>query len=442
MKPTFLSKVFQAALMCCLAVILTGCDELFSVLDNPIQTTLSMTTTDVKLTVGDTYQRQATTVSPATIVYASADPAIATVDGNGVVTGVAAGTTTITASVAAVDYWTAASASYKVIVSDGSSSSATPADMKSTPLTFEAAVAGAKVTFTIKVATGVEYSTDGENWSSYTSATPITLAAIGDKVSFRGTNAAYADVFSNYSHISCDKDCYIYGNIMSLIKADGFENETAFTADYTFAMLFMNNAKIKNHTDATKYLVLPATKMTTRCYNRMFNGCVGLTKTPVINVDCDAKERCMYAMFMNCIGLTTVAEGSKISGNMGTNSCSQMFKNCSKLESVPSDLLPAISLATYCYYEMFRNCAKLKKAPKLPAETLKDYCYYCMFKGCTDLNEAWVKADYSVVNNKCMGMFTDAAATGTIHSKTGSNWDTQKVAAGIGGWTVNNDYND
>jgi len=109
-------RALKASLVCCLAVILTGCEELFNILDNPIQTSISMATTDVKLTVGDTYQRQPTCVSPATIVYASSDATVATVDANGVVTGVAAGEATITASVAAVDYWTAASVSYKVIV--------------------------------------------------------------------------------------------------------------------------------------------------------------------------------------------------------------------------------------------------------------------------------------------------------------------------------------
>ncbi len=464
MKLNFLSKLFHASLMCCLAVILTGCDELFDAIDNPIQTSISMATSDVKLAVGQTNQRKATTASPATVVYASADPAIATVDGNGVVTGVAAGTTTITASVAAVDWWTAASASYKVIVGDGSSSSATPnpgastpADMKSTPLTLEAAEAGAIVRFTINVATGVEYSTDGENWSSYTSDTPITLAAIGDKVSFRGTNAAYSDGYG-FSNISCDKYCYIYGNIMSLIKKEDFENVTTFTADYTFFGLFMNNAKIKNHTDATKYLVLPATKMTARCYQQMFDGCVGLTTTPVINVDCNAKECCMAGMFIFCTGLTTVAEGSKISGNMGESSCEQMFYSCSNLESVPSDLLPATSLADYCYMGMFYGCSKLTTVPvELPATDLKNYCYNSMFYGsaslttapklpattlasdcygnmfmnCTSLNEVWVKAGYD--SGACLFMFAGAAAGGTLHTD-GNGW-----AAGTNlptGWTI------
>ena len=116
MTEQLFNRVLKASLVCCLAVILTGCEELFNALDNPIQTFISMTTTDVKLTVGDTYQRQATTVSPATIVYTSSDATVATVDANGVVEAIAEGEATITASVAEVDYWTAASTSYKVIV--------------------------------------------------------------------------------------------------------------------------------------------------------------------------------------------------------------------------------------------------------------------------------------------------------------------------------------
>ena len=431
MKPTFLSKVFQAALMCCLAVILSGCDDFLANSDNPTGTILIMNTSDATLKVGEQLDRPAITNSPAYVLYSSSDPAVATVGLTGTVTAIAPGTATITANVQAVGNYAAASASYKVTV-EGTSSSSTSDPMKSTPLTFEAAVAGAKVTFTINVATGVEYSTDGVNWSPYTSATPITLAAIGDKVSFRGTNAAYSDGGS-ISNISCDNDCYIYGNIMSLIKKEDFENVTTFTENNTFRRLFENNANIKNHTDATKYLVLPATKMTANCYRNMFYKCAGLTTTPVINVDCDGKASCMERMFFNCTGLTKVAEGSKISGNMGSYSCSEMFSGCSNLESVPSDLLPSTSLATSCYYCMFQTCAKLEKAPKLPAETLKIYCYLSMFDGCTDLNEAWVKANYTIANNECLGMFDGCATGGTLHTD-GTGW-----AAGTNlptGWTT------
>jgi len=440
MKKNFIFRLLQASLMCCLAVLFTACDEVFGSEDNPIPAYLSMDTSNVTLKVGESKTRTAIAVSTAIVEYSSSDPAIATVDANGTVTGVADGTATITAtatgysSASGTKMFVTESKSYKVTVVGGPAP-APALTMLQTPLTFEAAVAGAQVTFTINVATGVEYSTDGENWSPYTSATAITLAAIGDKVSFRGTNAAYSDGGS-ISNISCDNDCYIYGNIMSLIKKEDFENVTTFTENNTFRRLFENNAKIKNHTDATKYLVLPATKMTANCYRNMFYRCEGLTTTPVINVDCDGKVDCMNRMFYDCTGLTTVAEGSKISGNMGTSSCSEMFSGCSKLESVPSDLLPSISLATYCYFEMFQNCAKLKKAPKLPAETLKTLCYYCMFYGCTDLNEAWVKADYTNTNSECTGMFYGCtnASTSTFH--TDGDWSAWKTAfASIDTWT-------
>ena len=85
--------------------------------------------------------------------------------------------------------------------------------MLETPLTFEAAEAGAQVIFNIvtTVATNeVQYSTDGEHWSTYTSGTAITLTNVGDKVMFRGTNATYAGPPSstdNNSNFSCNKNC-------------------------------------------------------------------------------------------------------------------------------------------------------------------------------------------------------------------------------------------
>ena len=412
MKPTFLSKVFQAALMCCLAVILSGCDDFLANSDNPTGTTLIMNTGDATLKVGEQLDRPAITNSPANVLYSSSDPAVATIGLTGTVTAIAPGTATITANVQAVGNYAAASASYKVTV-EGTSSSATPDPMKSTPLTIEAAEAGAKVTFNIRVATGVEYSTDGENWSSYISNTPITLAAIGDKVSFRGTNAAYADN-SNYSHISCDKVCYIYGNIMSLIKANGFETETTLTADYTFWYLFLNNAKIKNHaTDATKCLVLPATKMTAHCYQYMFYGCTSLTTAPELPATTLA-DRCYSYMFSDCDALTTAP---KLPATEMKEYCySDMFNGCNTLTTAPE--LPATTLANNCYDSMFFGCSSLTTAPKLPATTLNSGCYNAMFYGCTKLAEAWVKAGY---NTSCDYMFDGCATGGVLHTD-GTGW--------------------
>ena len=98
MKRNFLSKLFQASLMCCLAVLFTACDDMFGSEDNPIPAYLSMDTSNVTLKVGETKTRTAIAVSTAIVEYSSSDPAIATVDQQGTVKAVSKGTATITAT--------------------------------------------------------------------------------------------------------------------------------------------------------------------------------------------------------------------------------------------------------------------------------------------------------------------------------------------------------
>ena len=157
MKPTFLSKVFQAALMCCLAVILSGCDDFLANSDNPTGTTLIMNTGDATLKVGEQLDRPAITNSPANVLYSSSDPAVATVGLTGTVTAIAPGTATITAYVQAVGNYAAAKASYKVIVS------------AKTPATISGLLAGK---FSVSATKQVQFSQgnlqatyDGTNWT-------------------------------------------------------------------------------------------------------------------------------------------------------------------------------------------------------------------------------------------------------------------------------------
>ena len=314
--------------------------------------------------------------------------------------------------------------------------------MLETPLTFEAAEAGTQVIFNIvtTVATNeVQYSTDGEHWSTYTSGTAITLTNVGDKVMFRGTNATYAGPFSptdNNSNFSCNKYCYIYGNIMSLIKAEGFETVTELTGTDNFRALFYGNKYIKNHTDASKYLVLPATKMTENCYRQMFYNCNALTTTPVLKVDCNSALGCMSKMFEECHNLTAVAAGSEITGNMGSHACEGMFQNCPELKTVPSTFLPATTLAEGCYQSMFNFCNALEKAPNLPAETLVASCYDAMFHFCKSLNEVRVKAGYTTAGNACLNMFSYCTNASTSKFYTDGTWSDWKNAfSNIDLWT-------
>ena len=70
---------------------------------DPDPVTATITASDVTVDEGKTVSINATTNSTATITYATADAAVATVDANGTVTGVKAGNTKITLKVAAVD---------------------------------------------------------------------------------------------------------------------------------------------------------------------------------------------------------------------------------------------------------------------------------------------------------------------------------------------------
>ena len=70
---------------------------------DPDPVTATITAADVTVDEGKTVSINATTNSSATITYASADAAVATVNDKGEVTGVKAGNTTITLKVAAVD---------------------------------------------------------------------------------------------------------------------------------------------------------------------------------------------------------------------------------------------------------------------------------------------------------------------------------------------------
>ncbi len=423
MKRNFLSKLFQASLMCCLAVLFTACDEVFGSEDNPIPAYLSMDTSNVTLKVGESKPRTAIAVSTAIVEYSSSDPAIATVDANGTVTGVAEGTATITAT--ATGYSSASGKkmfveekkSYKVTVEGVPAPAPAPSTpivvTKSTPFTIEALEDGATVTFKAlnsAVARDIQYSKDdGATWTDGNTGgtgVSVVLAKVGDRGMFRGENTNYATSGNNdYNHIDCDKNIKVYGNIMSLIQKTGFETLTALTADHAFRRLFKDNVKLIDASD----LLLPAKTLTNYCYTYMFYGCANLTAAP--------KE----------MPATTVA-----------NDCySCMFQGCIKLTTVPVEL-PATVMKEWCYSSMFYGCSSLTTAPKLPATTLANRCYGMMFYNCTKLAEAWVKTGYD--GGACYQMFTGCtnASTSTFH--TDGDWSSWTAAfANINTWT-NEDY--
>lgn len=215
--------------------------------------------------------------------------------------------------------------------------------------------------------------------ASKESTITVTLSA-GDYVCFFGDNAWYATNDYNYISFIPSEDCYIYGNIMSLVDSDGFPTATTLTDPGTFEYMF-RGSKIINHPE--NKLVLPATTLTESCYTCMFSGCTGLTEAPDLPAT-ELSDYCYYSMFNNCTSLTSAPI---ISANtVGIGSCAYMFQSCTALVTPPA--LPAMTLSRGSYNYMFNGCTSLTSTPELPATTLAESCYLYMFQGCSSLTSA------------------------------------------------------
>ena len=392
------------ALLVAMTMMQTSCDELLGETDNPAPPVSDVTLDETTLEMG--YAGKAVTleatVSPADtedfdVTWSSSDESVATVDDEGVVHAVGAGTAVITAKAGSKK----ATCDVSVVIN------------LETPLTFEAAVDGANVKFKKFyddiVAPNVEYSLDGGiTWKDDLTAAGVTLASAGDKISFRGTNEAYGSIsYDDCYRFELSDETYVYGNVMSLINKDNYPTNKTLTADYAFKGMFGEQTSLKNK-DADHQIYLPATTLTEDCYNWMFTACQSLTTAPQLPAT-TLKKRCYRFMFTDCKNLTTAPElpattlaeacyenmfaGSNLTSapklpatEMKKECYHWMFSNCENLTSAP-EKLPATTLAKACYESMFAG-SNLTSAPKLPAKTLAENCYDGMFDGCTSLTTA------------------------------------------------------
>lgn len=245
------------------------------------------------------------------------------------------------------------------------------------PLTLEAIDDG-NITITNPSSfTNLQYS---KNYGMKQLCTTEIKVKAGDIVMFFA-NGKTQNIANNLLNINCDSDCYIYGNIMSLVSPEIAFDTTTFDKTAYFKELFKDNVHIRNHPQKT--IQLPAKGLATKCYDSMFRGCIGLTVPPELPA-LTCQISCYQSMFENCTGLTKAPE---LGATTLAQDCYQsMFENCTSLTKAPE--LTATALQPSCYQSMFKNCTSLTKAPDLEATKASNYCYAFMFAGCTSLTSA------------------------------------------------------
>lgn len=181
------------------------------------------------------------------------------------------------------------------------------------PLTFQILTSGAvyhsaRSTRNYKT---FQYRVNDGEWTSVsvtaTGTTYFISVSAGDKVQFRGDNAAYGTTTNQEGFsLHSTADFNIYGNVMSLINSTNFSGLTSFTAGGVFQNLFKPSFEPDNHLKDVSNLVLPATSLTQRCYSYMFNGNNGLTgKAPELPATTLANY-CYASMFGNCTNLNYI----------------------------------------------------------------------------------------------------------------------------------------
>jgi hypothetical protein len=254
----------------------------------------------------------------------------------------------------------------------------------------------------------------------------IIQAQKGDIVSLYGEKRGNDQLI-----IDCTADCYIYGNIMSLLSAGSYKDLKKLYGTRVFYRLFYKNSHIKNH--PILELILPATSLTTECYYYMFQYCTGLTRA--FNLPArDLTNHCYYGMFEYCTGLKEAAELPAL--NLTDGCYCAMFWGCTSLEKAP--ILFATTLYKYCYTGMFQDCTSLVTGPVLIAKTLAPRCYDRLFRGCLNLKNVTCLATDLSAANATDGWFQDVPAGGTFTKAAGVEWPVdpegdQYIPAG---WTV------
>jgi len=199
---------------------------------------------------------------------------------------------------------------------------------------------------TLTTTPSLEYSKNGDPWSSYTFGNSVSLD-IGENVRFKAAseNTSFSESGANYITFTSTDKINASGNVMSLV--DSTCASITIPSDWCFASLFNGCANLVS----IEGLELPATTLTTNCYQNMFNGCSSITSIPDLPAT-NLPNGCYTYMFYECTSLpngiiqsdgpsgeftikyTIPADGQKATG--GGTSPFLMFYNVQGFDATPN----------------------------------------------------------------------------------------------------------
>jgi hypothetical protein len=272
------------------------------------------------------------------------------------------------------------------------------------------------------------------------------------------TNRNYAQIKSALNQHATLSECHFYfenasvgcevaaiGNINSIVDPINYANVDTLPSQSPTRGInypngiglfqFISNYNGYNTSDVLITApVLPATRLSPLCYNKMFYSCEKLIQPPELPAE-DLATSCYESMFEGC---SSLIKAPALPALTLYNDCYyNMFSDCTNLTSAPE--LPSMSLAIDCYTYMFYHCSSLIKVPILKAPVLKQSCYSFMFEGCSSLQSVKILAsDISAEDSLAGWLQGDVSSTGKLYynSKAGDISLFNKPS----GWTAKDLY--
>lgn len=318
----------------------------------------------------------------------------------------------------------------------------------------------------------LEYSTDKENWTTWTESNNVrtyTIPANG-KVYLRGDNTAfgYGDNLTDYHNFSSTGTINASGDLMTLLDKSGKLRAVGVAA---FRQIFKNWANLKTPPS------ISATTADRLAFNNAFTSS-GITSSPEIFVTTTTGRSAFYQAFYQCqslvdagdihttdltddytfsetfYGCTALVKAPSFtlnSINGGTNHCMYMFRGCTNLTNVSALKLNATSIGVASYRGMFFDCKNLVTPPEIMATALSNGygdtangSLAQMFYNCTKLASikvhftSWSSGNYTkkwTYNTKSTGTFYKPSSLPSTKNTGGNTTNPNYIPYN---WTVSN----